>query len=981
MSREQSLIEILSTAQTAGIDAAIAAIDRENASLSRFSATAGSVNVDRLSQSSASAVQSLSAVGEEAGKTGAALEQLSSDPTRILIVGETEQAQMAIAQVEADLDRVEDVTRVVVDADNSSAMSALASTESKLQEIQQPVVIPVDANVSSAQSAVGGLQSSLNGLGSSGGVAGRALAGLGGAAMASSSGVQGLASSAVGMTSTLGPAGIAIAGAAVAIGAVGAASLGAAGEMERYETQLGVLLGSTERAQERIAELVEFAAKTPFEIPEVVRASKVLQTFGGDLLATGESLRFVGDVAAGTGTPFEEMALLLGRIKTSLESGLVPSEQIMRLQAMGALTVDGRQKIMDFAEAVRNGTADGAEGFALLQDQMSIFSGMMVAQSATFEGKMSNLADAIGGVFRSIGKLLLPAAKAFVDILIPIVNGVSKFIDGLSGTTKATGPLNTIMNNAVRIWSSLFGIVGDLVGWLGPRLAPAFTIVGTAVNAVVTVWATLSDAFMWFIDTIAPAVGTVMGAIGSAFDTFQRTIGDLAATVIGVVATVAEAAAAIPGPWQEGATAVATTLNAMKTEVDAWGESTVARLAATGQDGPAVLGAELASGADVVQAGAESMSDPIAGAVQGAQDDAKAIARATPGEIAKSLAEGRATVTQAGSVLADAITNAVDPAKERARIIGVLTGNAIGDGLTSTNAATRAAAQKQYDALVKDLDDPNLSPAARWAKEGLKMGADLAVALNSTNPEVYAAGDYVKTTLEERLFALEKGVPQIAVDTGTAYADALDSTKEDVKRAADLVNQRARLGWPDATVNSWGRNVGEEFADGLESAKESIRIAALRALAWGAAAFRGASPPKIGPFHLIDKYGENIIEQFAIGMERRSPWLRDRAIKMLEDAGAAFRIDDWLIGDNNVPVRIGGPKPATPTGGGTAGGYAGTVSNAYFNVAGSYITIETVEVNLPSTWRGTPQDTQDLAESLARDIRLQTVAYATSGVG
>ena len=42
-------------------------------------------------------------------------------------------------------------------------------------------------------------------------------------------------------------------------------------EFERYEVQFGVLLGSTGLAKKRLEELAEFGAKTPFELPEVVR--------------------------------------------------------------------------------------------------------------------------------------------------------------------------------------------------------------------------------------------------------------------------------------------------------------------------------------------------------------------------------------------------------------------------------------------------------------------------------------------------------------------------------------------------------------------------------------------------------------------------------------------------------------------------------------------------------------------------------------
>ncbi len=74
------------------------------------------------------------------------------------------------------------------------------------------------------------------------------------------------------------------------LGALGLASMGfkAAGDalsglvqgnadMEAYTVQLGTLMGSADKAKDRLAELAKFGAETPFELPELVRAEKVLQ--------------------------------------------------------------------------------------------------------------------------------------------------------------------------------------------------------------------------------------------------------------------------------------------------------------------------------------------------------------------------------------------------------------------------------------------------------------------------------------------------------------------------------------------------------------------------------------------------------------------------------------------------------------------------------------------------------------------------------
>lgn len=122
-------------------------------------------------------------------------------------------------------------------------------------------------------------------------------------------------------------------------------AIGKAAEMEGFETQFETLLGSAEKAKARMAELAEFGAKTPFNLPEVVNASKILQTMTGDALSTGKGLELVGDVAAATNTPFSELAVTMGRLYDGLNNGRPVGEALSRLQEIGAISGKVRGEI------------------------------------------------------------------------------------------------------------------------------------------------------------------------------------------------------------------------------------------------------------------------------------------------------------------------------------------------------------------------------------------------------------------------------------------------------------------------------------------------------------------------------------------------------------------------------------------------------------------------------------------------------------
>ena len=98
-----------------------------------------------------------------------------------------------------------------------------------------------------------------------------------------------------------------------AVGGLASGMVAGNAEFERYEVQLGVLLGGAQAAKDKMAELAQFAQSTPFELPEVVRAEKILQGFGLASDAAAKAFGFsasqirtiAGDVAAGAGASLE----------------------------------------------------------------------------------------------------------------------------------------------------------------------------------------------------------------------------------------------------------------------------------------------------------------------------------------------------------------------------------------------------------------------------------------------------------------------------------------------------------------------------------------------------------------------------------------------------------------------------------------------------------------------------------------------------
>lgn len=172
-------------------------------------------------------------------------------------------------------------------------------------------------------------------------------------------------------------------------------------QFETFAIQFETLLGSGSLAQERLEELAKFGVETPFELPEVVEASRTLQTFGGTALATGDNLRMIGDIAAGVNQPFQDVAFWIGRMFDALQNGQPFGEASTRLQEMGALAGDARRQM----EAMQKAGEDGAEIFGFFSEQVGgRFAGNMERLSKTFQGVTSNLEDFRGNLLRVGGQ-------------------------------------------------------------------------------------------------------------------------------------------------------------------------------------------------------------------------------------------------------------------------------------------------------------------------------------------------------------------------------------------------------------------------------------------------------------------------------------------------------------------------------------------------------------------------------------------------
>jgi len=253
------------------------------------------------------------------------------------------------------------------------------------------------------------------------------------------------------------------------MGAAGAAALGAfaisssqkASAIESLTMQFETLLGSAENAGNRIAEITKFAASTPFEISELAATSKLLQTLGGTMLATGDGLRMVGDAAAIAGQPIQEVGLHIGRVFNAITSGTSAGESIARLQELGLMTGKVKLEFEALAAAQKKGKApilSQGEAMAKLQDVFKATSGAMERLASTTEGKLSNMKD-------NFDQLQVAFGTGFNNGLRDALDATNNFLPQLQAKfTEAGEIVGSAISDAVAGDYERFGLIGGVIG-------------------------------------------------------------------------------------------------------------------------------------------------------------------------------------------------------------------------------------------------------------------------------------------------------------------------------------------------------------------------------------------------------------------------------------------------------------------------------------------------------------------------------------
>ena len=203
--------------------------------------------------------------------------------------------------------------------------------------------------------------------------------------------------------------------------------------VETATTQFLSFYPNVAQAEAHVRSLTSFAATTPFQMPGILEASRTLKVFGADAVYGGDTLRVIGDAAAGVDAPLQNVSMWVGRLYTNLQAGKPIGEAAARLQELGLLSGPARAALEGLAK--EGGKSE--EAMALLRGEFERHDGAMARMSLTTAGLESTFGDLsaqASGVFvDAIG-----VSDLYKDSLTGVNSLLTKFI-ALAGTAPGLG--------------------------------------------------------------------------------------------------------------------------------------------------------------------------------------------------------------------------------------------------------------------------------------------------------------------------------------------------------------------------------------------------------------------------------------------------------------------------------------------------------------------------------------------------------------
>jgi len=237
-------------------------------------------------------------------------------------------------------------------------------------------------------------------------------------------------------------------GGLAAIKKFGSDVMDATGKMQQLQVALSTILQDKSKADQLIARIVQFAAKTPFNLEDVATGAKQLLAYGSSAETVVDELSMLGDVASGLQIPIGQLIYLYGTLRTQ---GRAMTVDIKQFAGRGIPIYEELAKVLGVAkDEVAGLVTEGEVGFAEVEQAFKNmtseggkFANLMENSAGTWPQRLSNIEDTLfqkmnefGNKYKDVFEFGIGTAEDLVESLDDVISVIGSLVAAY-GTYKA----------------------------------------------------------------------------------------------------------------------------------------------------------------------------------------------------------------------------------------------------------------------------------------------------------------------------------------------------------------------------------------------------------------------------------------------------------------------------------------------------------------------------------------------------------------
>ncbi len=241
------------------------------------------------------------------------------------------------------------------------------------------------------------------------------------------------------------------------------------GEFQQLGIAFETMLGSKAKADKLMQDAIVFAQKTPFTLTDVATNIKQLMAMGIETEKVMDTMKSLGDVAAGVSVPISRIAINYGQVAAL---GRLQQREIRDFAMAGIPIVEELAKqfgktsdeINDMVAAGQIGFPAVEKAFASMAGEGGKFYNLMEKQNKSVTGQISNLQDKLQVMFNSIGKANEGLIYGGISGLSDLVENYQDVLDVLKFLVVTYGSYRAALLLAAAAQKAII-VAGNIQAW------------------------------------------------------------------------------------------------------------------------------------------------------------------------------------------------------------------------------------------------------------------------------------------------------------------------------------------------------------------------------------------------------------------------------------------------------------------------------------------------------------------------------------